>query len=167
MAPVADPRYLPAVVLELPAQIDMANVGRVGQQPGSAFAAGVKTVIAGMTANRFCGSSGISMLVRAHTQAAANGTRLRLAVRSTSVLRALTLVRMDYLPPVYPTLSQALAGRPAPGPRTTSDHGLPEVPEAVNAAPGYPGGAPAAPPEATTSRQAARGTAPARSGHQR
>jgi anti-sigma B factor antagonist len=112
MALVADPQRWPAVVVTLPAEIDMANAGQVGQQLGSAIAPGVRVVIADMTATTFCDSSGISMLVRAHGQAAANGTQLRLVVRSTAVLRALTLVRMDYLLPIYPSLSQALAAEP-------------------------------------------------------
>jgi anti-sigma B factor antagonist len=112
MALVAGPQRWPAVVVTLPAEIDMANSGQVGQQLGSAIAPGVRVVIADMTATTFCDSSGISMLVRAHRQAAANGTQLRLVVRSTTVLRALTLVRMDYLLPIYPSLSQALAAEP-------------------------------------------------------
>ena len=114
MAVVADPHQLPAVVVALPAEIDMANAGQAGQQLGSALAPGVKAVIADMTGTRFCDSSGISMLVRAHQQAAANGTELRLVVRSAAVLRALTLVKMDYLLPIYPSLSQALAAAPPP-----------------------------------------------------
>ena len=117
MAPVADPHQLPAVVVALPAEIDMASASRIGQQLGSALAPGVRAVIADMSATRFCDSSGISMLVRAHKQAAANETQLRLVVRSASVLRALTLVRMDYLLPIYPSLSQALAAAPEPGPQ--------------------------------------------------
>jgi anti-sigma B factor antagonist len=113
MALVADPQHPPQpVVITLPAQIDMANAGRAGQQLGSALTPGVTTVIADMTATTFCDSSGISMLIRAHQQAAANGTELRLVVPSAAVLRALTLVRMDCLLPVYPSLSQALAARP-------------------------------------------------------
>jgi anti-sigma B factor antagonist len=117
MALVADPQHLPAVVIALPAEIDMANAGRVGQQLGSAFTSGVRTVIADMTATTFCDSSGISMLVRAHKQAAANKTQLRLVVPSTTVLRALTLVGMDDLLPICPSLSQALAAAPEPGPK--------------------------------------------------
>jgi len=117
MAPVVDSHHLPAVVVALPAEIDMASVGRIGQQLGSALAPGVRVIIADMSATRFCDSSGISMLVRAHKQAAANETQLRLVVRSASVLRALTLVRMDYLLPIYPSLSQALAAAPEPGPQ--------------------------------------------------
>ena len=118
MAPVADPQQLPAVIVALPAEIDMASADRVGQQFGAAFAPGVKTVIADMTATRFCDSSGISVLVRAHKQAAANGTQLRLVVHSTVVLHSLRLVQVDYLLPIYPTLSQALSDGPTSTPQT-------------------------------------------------
>jgi len=116
MALVADPHYLPAVVIALPAEIDMANASQVGQQLSSTLAVGVRAVIADMSATTFCDSSGISMLVQAHKQADANGTQLRLVVRSTSVLRALTLVRIDQLLPIYANLSQALAAAAEPGP---------------------------------------------------
>jgi anti-sigma B factor antagonist len=118
MAPVADPQHLPAVVIALPAEIDMANAGRTGQQLRAALAPGVAAVIADMTATRFCDSSGISMLVQAHGQAAANGTELRLVVASAAVLRTLTLTGLDQLLPIYPSLSQALAAGPAPRPET-------------------------------------------------
>ena len=118
MALVADPQHVPAVVVALPAEIDVASAGLVGQQLGAALAPGVKTVIADMSATRFCDSSGISVLVRAHKQAAANQAQLRLVVHSTVVLRSLRLVQMDCLLPIYPTLSQALAAGPAPAPQT-------------------------------------------------
>jgi anti-sigma B factor antagonist len=117
MALVADPQHLPAVVVSLPAEIDMAMADLVGQELDAAFAPGVKTVIADMTATRFCDSSGISVLVRAHKHADANGTQLRLVVHSTVVLRSLKLVQLDYLLPIYPTLSEALAGGPASAPQ--------------------------------------------------
>ena len=109
---MADPQHLPPVIIALPAEIDMANADRVGQQLGSALAPGVTTVIADMRATRFCDSSGISVLVRAHKQATANGTQLRLVVPSAAVLRILTLVQMDHLLLISPTLSQALAAGP-------------------------------------------------------
>ena len=110
---MADPQHLPAAVIALPAEIDMANADQVGQQLGSP---GVRAVIADMTATRFCDSSGINMLVRVHQQAAANGTELRLVVASPAVLRVLTLLGLDDLLAVYPSLSQALAAGPAPRP---------------------------------------------------
>lgn len=79
------------------------------------FMAGIS---ADLTATRFCDSSGISVLVRAHKQAVANGTQLRLVVHSAVVLRSLRLVQMDSLLPICPTLSQALAAGPAPAPQT-------------------------------------------------
>jgi anti-anti-sigma factor len=116
MALVADlPHPPPPVVIALPAEIDMANAGRAGQQLGSAVAPGVATVIADMTATTFCDSSGISMLVRAHKQAVANSTQLRLAVPCPAVRRTLALVQVDCLLPVYPSLHQALAAGPVPG----------------------------------------------------
>jgi anti-sigma B factor antagonist len=109
MALVAYSQHLPAVVIALPAEIDMANAAEVGQQLGSAVEPGVKTVIADMTATTFCDSSGISMLVRAHKQAVATGTELRLVVPATAVLRSLALASIDQLLPIYPSLSTALA----------------------------------------------------------
>jgi len=80
----------------------------------AAFAPGVRTVIADMTGTRFCDSTGISMLVLAHRKALANHAELRVVALSTAVLRALTLVRIDHLLPVYPSLADAL--RPGPPP---------------------------------------------------
>lgn len=112
MALVAGPQQLPAVVVALPAQIDMANAGQAAQQLSAAFAPGVKAVIADMTATTFCDSSGISLLVRAHQRAAADGTELRLVVRSAAVRRALALVRLDDLLPIYPTPGHGTATTP-------------------------------------------------------
>jgi anti-sigma B factor antagonist len=114
MALVANSPHLPAVVIALPAENDMANAGEVGQQLGSAIVGGARTVIADMTATTFCDSSGIGVLVRAHKQAAANGTELRLVVPATAVLRSLTLASIDHLLPIYPSLSLALAAGPQP-----------------------------------------------------
>jgi anti-sigma B factor antagonist len=115
MASMADPPHLPAVVIALPAEMDMATADQLDQQLAAALAPGVKTVIADMTATRFCDSSGISMLVRAHKRAAANGTQLRLVVPSTAVVRSLTIAQMDHLMPIYASLSQALTAGSPPG----------------------------------------------------
>jgi anti-sigma B factor antagonist len=104
------------VVVTLPAEIDISNADRVGDELVAAFAPGVKTVIADMTDTRFCDSTGISMLVVAHRKATASNGQLRLVVLSTTVLRALTLVRLDHLLPVYPSLADALEPEPAPQP---------------------------------------------------
>ena len=130
---MADPQHVPAVVVALPAEIDMANAGQLGQQLGSACAPSVTTVIADMTATTFCDSSGVKMLLGARKQAVANRTQLRLAVPSAAVRRALTLMRMEQLVPIYPTLSQALAAEPPPGSRAASSDHRPAPPRDVTA----------------------------------
>src|SRR6266849_1249659 len=119
MAVVADSQHLPAVVIALPAEIDMANAGRVAAELGSAFAPGVRTVIADMTATRFCDSSGISVLVRAHKQAVASRTELRLVaaaasgVRRPAVAGARSGARRGHggrLPPSWATLASSDPG---------------------------------------------------------
>ena len=102
------------VVVTLPAEIDITNAEAIGEALSSAIASGAGIVIADMTGTRFCNSSGISALVQAHRQAAANHAELRLVVLSASVLRALKLVRMDFLLPIYPSLDAALTPEAVP-----------------------------------------------------
>src|SRR5262245_41086396 len=104
------------VVVTMPAEIDITTADRIGEELSSAIARGAGIVVADMTGTRFCNSSGISMLVMAHRQAAANDADLRLVVPSAAVLHALKLVRMDRLLPIYPSLDAALAPAAAPGP---------------------------------------------------
>jgi anti-sigma B factor antagonist len=107
------------VVVALPAEIDISNAEHIGEELCAALAPGVTTVIADMTATRFCDSTGISMLVLAHRKALANNAELRLVAMSTAVLRALTLVRIDHFLPVYPSVADAL--RPGPPPELPTD----------------------------------------------
>lgn len=104
------------VVVTMPAEMDITNADRIGEELSAAIACGAGIVVADMTGTRFCNSSGISMLVLAHRQAAANHAELRLVVLSAAVLRALKLVRMDCLLPIYPSLAAALTPEAAPEP---------------------------------------------------
>jgi anti-sigma B factor antagonist len=117
------------VVVTLPAEIDITNAEAIGEALSTAIASGAGIVIADMTGTTFCNSSGISVLVQAHRQAAANHAELRLVVLSATVLRALKLVRMDFLLPIYPSLDAALRPEAAPEPE------LP-APEFAGARPG-------------------------------
>ena len=102
------------VVVTLPAEIDIANADQIGEALSSAIASGAGIVIADMTGTSFCNSSGISILVLAHRQAAANHAELRLVVLSAAVLCALKLVRMDFRLPIYSSLDAALMPGAAP-----------------------------------------------------
>jgi anti-sigma B factor antagonist len=104
------------VVVTMPAEIDISNADRVGEELCAALAPGVTTVVADMTGTRFCDSTGISMLVLAHRKALANNAELRLVAMSTAVLRALTLVRIDHFLRVYPNVADALRPGPLPEP---------------------------------------------------
>ena len=124
------------VVVTLPAEIDVTNAARIGGELSLAIADGAGIVVADMTGTTFCNSSGISMLVLAHRQAAAIGAELRLVVPAAAVLRALKLVRMDSLLPIYPSLDAALSPE-ALSPEAAPEPDLPApVPAAAGAGPG-------------------------------
>jgi len=115
------PAHGQPVMVTLPAEIDMTNADAVGEQLAAALTPGTPVVIADMTATRFCDSIGIGMLIRAHKQATANGTTLRLLRPCPNVLRVMTIEGVDAVLPIYRSLEQALAApdnsRTRPGPR--------------------------------------------------
>jgi anti-sigma B factor antagonist len=126
-------RARPVVVVTMPAEIDITNADRIGGELSAAIADGAGIVAADMTGTRFCDSSGISMLVLGHRQAAANGAELRLVVSSAAVLHALKLVRLDGLLPIHPSLDAALAPEAAPEPELRAP-----VPAAAGAVASFP-----------------------------
>ena len=89
----------PLTVVTLPAEIDMATAGAIGQQIAAALAPGAHAVIADMTATTFCDSAGIGMLIRAKKQAAAHGAELRLLLPCPNVLRVLMIQDLTHCCP--------------------------------------------------------------------
>lgn len=69
-------------------------------------------VVADLTATTFCDTMGIHPLVMAHKQARAVNAELRLAVPSASVLSVMTVMGLDRVLRIYPSLDAALPGRP-------------------------------------------------------
>ena len=66
-----------------------------------------------MTRTRFCDSAGITILVRAHKRAVADGGELRLVIASGGpVARVFAITRLDLLIPLFGSLDEALAPRP-------------------------------------------------------
>ena len=114
-AQAAPPRPPPplAVVVTLPAEIDISNDGRVEDELTSALGDGLGVLVADATRTTFCASAGMSALIRAHHQAQAAGTQLRV-VASPAVRRILELTGADQVLDTYPGLADALAGRHAP-----------------------------------------------------
>jgi anti-sigma B factor antagonist len=102
----------PVVVVRLPAEIDMANAERVGEQLCSAFTLGAAVVIADLTSTVFCDSAGARQFVLAHNFADAHDAQMRFVIPDRNMLRVLTLTGLDQLLSVYPSLDAAVsAGR--------------------------------------------------------
>ena len=98
------------VVVPLPAEIDVTNCDQVHDQLVAAFEPAMGIVIADMTSTRFCDSSGVHAIMRAHERAAAREIQLWLAVpQNGSVRRVLQLTGVGRLMPVYPSLQEAMS----------------------------------------------------------
>ena len=104
------PAHGQPVIVALPAAIDIASAGGVGEQLAAALTPGTRVVIADMSATTFCDSMGIGMLVGAHKDATAQGTDLRLLLPCPDVLRVMTVEGVETVLAIYHNLEEALAG---------------------------------------------------------
>jgi anti-sigma B factor antagonist len=102
-------------VIPLPAEIDAANSGRVGEQLKAAVKPGLPMLIADMTFTTFIDSAGVRVMVQVCQLARRSGTELRLVVPSAHVLRTLAITGMDRLLPIYPSVGAALTAAPPDG----------------------------------------------------
>jgi anti-sigma B factor antagonist len=101
------------VVVHLPAEIDMVNAERVGEELCSAFIQGAAVVIADLTSTVFCDCAGARQFVLAHNLADARGTQIRFAIPGRNTLRVLTLTGLDQVLSIYPSLDAAVSAGPA------------------------------------------------------
>jgi anti-sigma B factor antagonist len=97
-------------VVTVPAEIDIVNAGEVRQALLAAASHDAAVLVIDMSGTTFCDSAGVQAIIDTYHQAAAAHTQLRLV--ATAVLRILTLVGVDQLIPIYPTLDAALAAAP-------------------------------------------------------
>jgi anti-sigma B factor antagonist len=96
-------------VVAAPAEIDTTTADQLRMALLGAAADGHMTVVVDMTRTRFCDSAGLSVLVRAHRQALADGGELRLVIPADgAVVRILTLTGMDRLIPSFDSVEEAL-----------------------------------------------------------
>jgi anti-sigma B factor antagonist len=102
------------VIVRLPAEIDTSNAGQVGEQLCSALTHGAAVVIADLTLTVFCDSSGARQFVLAHNCADARNAQLRFVVSDSNLLRMLTLIGLDQLLSIYPSLDAAMSAGPVP-----------------------------------------------------
>lgn len=99
-------------VVRLPAEIDLTIADDLREALLSVLNQGALALIADMTTTTFCDSAGITALIRAARRAEANDASMRLAAVTPSVQRVFTLVGIDRLIDIYPSVSAALASLP-------------------------------------------------------
>jgi len=93
-------------VIRMPAEIDAAIADETRQALLAAVTPGTAILVIDMSGTTFCDSAGLKAIIAAHARAAETGTQLRLV--ATAVLRIITIVGIDQLIPIYPTLEAAL-----------------------------------------------------------
>jgi anti-sigma B factor antagonist len=105
-------------VVRLPAEIDLTKSDAVREALLATLNQAALALVVDMTATTFCDSSGITALVRAARRATATGATIRLAVTAPPVLRVISLVGIDRLIDIYPSVDAARASLsdPAEGP---------------------------------------------------
>jgi anti-sigma B factor antagonist len=99
-------------VVTLPAEIDLTIADAMREALLSVLNQGALGLVVDMTATTFCDSAGITALVRAARRAAATGATLRLAAAAPPVLRVFSLVGIDRLIDIHPTVDEARASLP-------------------------------------------------------
>jgi anti-sigma B factor antagonist len=109
-------------VVAAPAEIDISNADWLDAVLREAADRGHATFVVDLTRTRFCASSGVGVLVRAHKRALADGGELRLVIpASASMLRVLAIVGIDQVIPNFPSLYEAVVPAPATAPRPPPD----------------------------------------------
>ena len=100
-------------VVTAPAEIDAATTDQLHMVLLRAAARRHATIVVDATRTRFCDSAGLTVLVRAHKRALADGGELRLVIPADgAVSRILAITRLDQFIPLFASLDEALARRP-------------------------------------------------------
>jgi len=105
------------IVVSLPAEIDLTNADEVRDALRVAARHGAAVLVIDMSATTFCDSAGVQVIIDAYnvidTQNQTAATRTHVRLVATAVRRIFTLVGIDQLMPVYPSVEAALADLPA------------------------------------------------------
>jgi anti-sigma B factor antagonist len=101
-------------VVTTPAEIDVTNADQLRMILLEASAGGHTTVVVDMARTEFCDSCGLHTLLRAHKQAVAAGSELRLVIPADgAVPRIFAVTCLDRFIPCHASLEKALAQAPA------------------------------------------------------
>lgn len=111
VCPVTMLRGVP--VIRAPAEIDMASAEQLRAALAEAAARGHATIVADLSATRFCDSAGLHALIRAHRTAVAEGGEVRLVIGAPGVLRIFAITGVDRVMPRFADRAAAVAPLPA------------------------------------------------------
>ena len=104
-----------AVIVALPAEVDLSNADQVYDRLVAALASGAAVVIADFTGTRFCDCACLNCLLRVHNQAAGHNAQLRLVIPPGAPVRdVVKLLGLHQQLPVYASIDAAQAD-PGPG----------------------------------------------------
>ena len=95
-----------------PDEMDLTSAESLRDALLSALNAGALGLVVDLTAVTFLDSAGVTALVRASRRATASEATVRLAVTAPPVLRVLSLVGIDRLIEVHPSVTDAVASLP-------------------------------------------------------
>jgi anti-anti-sigma factor len=106
----------PAIVVPLPAEIDLTNREQVYDRLYVAFACGVAVVIADFTATGFCDCGSFRGLCTMRQRVADQGGQLRLVIPPGSAVRRVAdLTGLDHRVHIYSSVREATDWTPRPG----------------------------------------------------
>ncbi len=95
-------------VIVAPAEVDIANASLMRSALLHAAVAGRGTIIVDMTGTEFCDSAGLSVLIRGHRRAVAEGGSFRVVTATPQLIRMLDVTGLDRLLEHFRTLEEAL-----------------------------------------------------------
>ena len=101
-------------VVTMPAEVDLTVADAARGALLEVLNQGAALLVVDMTATTFCDSAGITALVRAARRAAASNAEIRVATAAQTVLRVFSLVGIDRLIAVCPSLAEAMTLVPPP-----------------------------------------------------
>jgi anti-anti-sigma factor len=109
----------PPVIMTLPQEIDLTNSAAAGAMVLDALD-GPGLVIVDMSGTTFCDTAGMRMLISFCEHAEADRCTLRIVIKpGGSVARALAILGIDRMLPIYASLYDAMSAQPCAGQRQT------------------------------------------------
>ena len=108
-------------VLALPAEVGVSSADQLRDELLALIQQGVTALIVDLSETTFCDSAALGALITAHSRAAETAAELRLVAAQPTVLRVMTIVGVDRLIPVYPTVAAARSARDEPARGAAND----------------------------------------------